>query len=137
MHFGSMNYWAIPLAAVFGFLAHLLWLRILPAPKGVSGGVRRSLAMGAPTVPRQILVFILILIMAYVLAGAIGHLGPGQTTTRNGVVSAVILWAGFVATTSGVNGVLAGQPARQTFMTIGRWFFVLVAEGFCLGVFGA
>ncbi|MCT8268596.1 DUF1761 domain-containing protein [Afifella sp. JA880] len=137
MQFGSMNYWAIPLAGVFGFHAHLLWLRILPAPKDVSDDVRRSLAVGAHAVMRQILVFILILVMAYVLAGAIGHLGPGQATTRNGVISAAILWAGFVATTSGVNGILAGQPARQVFMTIGRWFFVLVVESFCLGVLGA
>ncbi|WP_307153728.1 DUF1761 domain-containing protein [Rhodopseudomonas julia] len=132
-----MNYLAIPLAAVFGFLAHLLWLRMLPAPKGFSGDARRSSAVGAPAVLRQILVFILILVMAYVLGGAIGHLGPGQTTIRNGVISAAILWAGFVATTSGVNGVLAGQPARQIFMTVGRWFVVLVVEGSLLGVFGA
>ncbi|MBK1624582.1 hypothetical protein CKO32_13530 [Afifella marina DSM 2698] len=132
-----MNYWAIPLATVFGFLAHLLFLRMFSGFQGFVGDAKGSPAAGAPAVLRQILVFVLILMMAYVLAGAIGHLGPGQTTIGNGVISAAILWVGFVATTSGVNGVLAGQPARQIFMTIGRWLSVLVVEGFCLGVFGA
>ncbi len=41
--------------------------------------------------------------MAWVLAGLIGHLGPGQVTVQNGIVSGAFIWLGFVATTIAVN----------------------------------
>lgn len=37
-----------------------------------------------------------LLVMAYMLAGVIGHLGVGQVTPRNGVIAGVFLWVGFV-----------------------------------------
>lgn len=37
------------------------------------------------------------------MAGAIGHLGTGQVTLWNGIVSGAILWLGFMATTVAIN----------------------------------
>jgi len=37
--------------------------------------------------------------IAWMLAGVLGHLGAGQVTLRNGIISAAFLWFGFVLTT--------------------------------------
>jgi len=45
--------------------------------------------------------------MAWMLAGVLGHLGPGQVTLRNGVISGAFLWFGFVLATMAVNNAFA------------------------------
>ena len=58
-----------------------------------------------------IIAFVAEFVMAWILAGVLGHLGPGQVTVRNGIISALFLWAGFVATTMAVKTVTtAGTP---------------------------
>jgi hypothetical protein len=49
-------------------------------------------------------------VMAWVLAGMIGHLGPGQVTLRNGIISGLFAWLGFVATTLAVTRPMAAAP---------------------------
>ena len=49
--------------------------------------------------------------MAWVLAGGIGHLGPGQVTLKNGVISALFMWVGFVITTLAVNNAFGQRKA--------------------------
>ena len=56
--------------------------------------------------------------MAWVLAGSLGHLGPGQVTLKNGVISALFVWLGFVITTLAVNYSF-GQ--RKAMLTVNRW----------------
>ena len=87
--------------------------------------------------PQQVLPFVLAfvgdLIMAWVLAGVLGHLGPGQVTLRNGVISGAFLWFGFVLTTMMVNNAYAGRKYTLTAIDAGHWLAVLVVMGGIIG----
>jgi len=76
------------------------------------------------------------LIMAWVLAGIIGHLGPGEVTFSNGVVSAVLAWLGFVITTLSVNHAFQGAKRALTLIDGGHWLGVLLLQGAVIGLMG-
>jgi hypothetical protein len=77
-----------------------------------------------------------LLIMAWVLAGGIGHLGPGQVTLKNGVISALFMWLGFVITTLAVNYSF-GQRRPMLIVIDGiHWLGVLVIQGAIVGAMG-
>ena len=75
-------------------------------------------------------------IMAVVLAGTIGHLGPGQVTLKNGVVTALFMWVGFVITTMAVNNAFGQRKASLTIIDGIHWLGVLVIQGAIIGAFG-
>jgi hypothetical protein len=76
------------------------------------------------------------LVMAWVLAGLLAHLGPGQVTVRNGVISGAFVWLGFVATTVAVNNMFAMRRFTLTIIDAGHWLVVLVLIGAVIGAFG-
>ena len=77
-----------------------------------------------------------LVVMAFVVAGSIGHLGPGQVTVRNGIISGAILWAGLVLTTTTVNYAFQGRRAALTLIDSGHWLGVLLLQGLVIGLFG-
>jgi Protein of unknown function (DUF1761) len=123
MAFAGMNYTAIVAAAVAGWLigTALRWPFWRERPKKVQA---------------LVLAFTACLIMAWMLAGVLGHLGPGQVTLRNGVISAAFLWFGFVLTSTAVNNTSAGRTWGQTAIDVGHWLVVLLAMGAVIGVIG-
>ena len=123
MAFAGLNYLAIAVAAVAGWLIGAVWHRAFDKDRA-----RRI----APIV----LALIANLIMAWMLAGVLGHLGPGQVTLRNGVISAAFLWFGFVLTTTVVNNTLAGRALALTAIDAGHWLIVLLAMGAIIGAIG-
>jgi hypothetical protein len=74
--------------------------------------------------------------MAWILAGVIGHLGPGQVTIRNGIISAAFAWVGFVATTMAVNYAFGGRTAKLYAIDVSHWLLVLLVMGAIIGAFG-
>ena len=76
-------------------------------------------------------------IIAWMLAGLLAHLGVGQVTLRNGIVSAVFLWFGFVLTTMTVNYSFSGRDRRLLFIDLGNWLIVLLVIGAVIGAIGA
>ena len=80
--------------------------------------------------------FIALLVMAFVLAGSIGHLGPGNVTVKNGIISGLILWAGFVATTVFVNNAYPGRKYMLSIIDSVHWLGVLVIQGAVIGAMG-
>jgi Protein of unknown function (DUF1761) len=70
------------------------------------------------------------------LAGVLGHLGPGQVTSRNGVISAAFLWFGFILTTMTVNYSFAGRDQRLLLIDTGNWLIVLIVIGAVVGGIG-
>jgi len=132
MNFAGMNYAAVVVAAIVGFLAGAIWYGLL--------GKQWLAALGKtkdeikPTPGPFITAAVAILVMAYVLAGAIGHLG--EVTLRNGVISGAILWVGFVATTVAVNNAFRGAKVSLTLIDAGHWLVVLLLMGGVIGAFG-
>ena len=76
-----------------------------------------------------IIAFVAELVMAWMLAGVLGHLGPGQVTLRNGVISALFLWLGFVVTTMAVNYAFGARKPMLLAIDAGHWLAVLLVKG--------
>jgi hypothetical protein len=74
--------------------------------------------------------------MAWALAGVIGHLGVGQVTVRNGVISGLFAWLGFVVTTLAVNNAFGGRRVMLTAIDAGHWLVVLLIMGAIIGAMG-
>jgi hypothetical protein len=136
MSFGGMNYLAVLLAAVAGFAFGAAWYGILSKPWIKASRIDPSSPSAPPLAPLLVNSFVCELIMAWVLAGVIGHLGEGQATLWNGVVSGFFIWLGFVATTTAVNQRYEGFGWDLTLIDIGHWLGVLLIMGAIIGWWG-
>jgi hypothetical protein len=76
------------------------------------------------------------IIIGWVLAGLLGHLGTGQVTFRNGIVSAAFIWFGFILTTMIVNFSFSGRDRRLLVIDAGNWLIVLLVIGAVIGGMG-
>lgn len=134
MQFAGTNYVAVLLAAVAGFVFGALYYGLVSKPWMRAGRIDPAQARPGPAL--LALTFICELIMALVLAGAVGHLGPGQVTVANGVISAAILWAGFIVTSMAVNHRYQAYGWDLTLIDGVHWLGVLVVMGAVIGWFG-
>ena len=80
------------------------------------------------------LAFLANLVMAWVLAGMVGHMG--SVTIRSAVISALFAWVGFVVTTILVNNAFSGRRYALTAIDGGHWLAVLVIMGVVIGWMG-
>jgi hypothetical protein len=136
MVFGGINYLAILIAALASFGFGAIYYMSLSKPWMASiGKTQEDLKANSSKTP-FIIGFVSELIMAWVLAGAVGHLGPGQVTLRNGMISAFILWAGFVITTMAVNHAYEGAKRTRTLIDGAHWLGVMLIQGLVIGFFG-
>jgi hypothetical protein len=83
-----------------------------------------------------VLAFVADLVMAWTLAGITGHLGPGQVTMRNAVISGIFVWFGFIITTMAVNNAFGGRSYTLTLIDAGHWLAVLIVMGAIIGALG-
>ncbi len=134
MVFAGINYLAVLVAAITGFAIGSVWYMTLgEAWMRALGKTKENLK---PSPGPFIAAFLMQLLMAFILAGAIGHLGENTVTVKNGLISAGFCWAGFVLTTMFVNHRFQGSPLMLTVIDAGHWLFVLLAMGTILGLFG-
>ena len=144
MAFAGINYLAVLVAAVAGWLVGAAWYNVLAnhwvAAQGKTMEVFKQEQAAMKGDPKAympfVLAFVANLVMAWVLAGLIGHLGPGQVTIRNGVISGAFAWLGFVVTTITVNYAFGGRKPKLTAIDAGHWLAVLVVQGAIIGAFG-
>jgi hypothetical protein len=129
--FSGINHLAVVVAAVAAWLASSLWYVSLRKPYAAALGKAPVPAFGP-----YFFAFVADLIIAWVLAGLLGHLGPGQATLRNGVVSGAFMWFGFVLTTMTVNYAFSGRDRRLLLIDAGNWLVVLLVAGAVIGLFG-
>jgi hypothetical protein len=135
MSFAGMNYLAIIVATIVAWIFGAAYYGALGKPwmKAARldpvGGMKLTPALVVTTLVAE-------LIMAWVLAGVLGHLGPDQVTLWNGVISALFLWLGFVATTIAVNERYQGYGWDLTVINAGHWLGVAVLMGAIIGWWG-
>jgi Protein of unknown function (DUF1761) len=140
--FAGMNYLAVLIAAMIGWVLGALYYGALAKPWLDAQGrtmeeVRRHQAeQGATAYIPYAAAFVAELIMAWVLAGVIGHLGIGQVTLRNGVISAAFLWFGFMLTTMAVNNLFGMRAMMLTVIDAGHWLLVMLTMGAIIGAMG-
>ena len=136
MAFAGINYLAVVVAVVAGFGVGAVYYTALgKCWMAALGKTEDDLKGGAKAAP-FVIAAAAQLVMAIVLAGIIGHLGPGQVTPANGAISAAFAWAGFILTSISVN--YAFQRARPALAVIDsiHWLAVLLAQGLVIGLFG-
>ncbi len=138
MNFAGMNILAIVVAAVAGFAFGSVYYMALSGPwlKAVEKTREELMPSGKPKPGPFIASIVALLVMAWVLAGTMGHLGPGQVTLRNGVISGFFIFIGFVATTLAVNNAFGGRRPMLTVIDGGHWLGVLLLQGAIIGAFG-
>lgn len=134
MVFGGINYIAVVIAALTGFGVGMVWYMALGNLWMAALGKSKDDLKPRPW--PFIASIISLLIMGFMLAGVIGHLGEGQVTVRNGLITGFTLWLGFVVTTVLVNHAFQGAKPQLTIIDGGHWLAVLLAMGAVIGVFG-
>lgn len=138
MTFAGVNYLAILIAAVAGWLVGAAWYMALGKPWMAANNLTPEVikARGGPSWLPFILAFVALLVMAWTLAGVLGHLGPGRVTAKNGVISGAACWLGFVITTMVVQNTFAGRKPALLWIDGGHWLAVLIVMGAIIGVMG-
>ena len=136
MAFAGINYVAVILAAAAAFVVggvwyHLLGKRWMAALGKSKEELKRA---GPPVAARMAIAFVADLVMAYMLAGLIGHLG--QVRPGTGMISGFFVWLGFVITTQTVNYVFQGQRWPLALIDGGHWLVALLVMGAIIGGVG-
>jgi hypothetical protein len=140
----GVNYLAIVVAAIAAWLAGAAWYNVLAKPWVAAQGrtmeefkAKQEAIKGSPAAYAPfIIAFVAALVMAWCVAGLLGHLGPGQVTLRNGVISAAFVWFGFVLTTMAVNYAFGERGLKLAAIDSGYWLLALVIQGAILGAWG-
>ena len=136
MAFAGMNYLAVLVAAVAGFaFGAAYYMSLSNAWLAAIGMSKEQLAEKRSPTP-FIVSIVALLIMAWVLAGTMGHLGPGQVTLKDGVISGLFVWLGFVVTTLSVNYAFGQRRPMLTVIDGIHWLGVLVIQGAIIGAMG-
>lgn len=136
MSFAGFNLLAVVAAAAASFIFGGIWYGGLSKQwLAAIGKTEAEIKSAGRSLPVLFLITILAqIVMAGVLAGILGHFG--QVTVRSGVITAALLWLGFVATTLVVNHGYQGSRWSLTAIDGGHWLGVLLIQGAVLGAFG-
>jgi hypothetical protein len=135
MTFAGPNYLAIVVAAVAAFFFGGIYYQLLAAHWMKAAGLSKKNIQNASHAP-LLVAFVAELIMVWMLAGVLGHLGPGQVTVKNGAISGAFLWFGFVATTLVVNNAFGQRKLALSAIDAVHWLAVLLIMGAIIGAFG-
>jgi Protein of unknown function (DUF1761) len=139
--FSAVNYLAVVIAAVVAWLASAAWYMSLSRHYTAALGKTPQQMAEDRKRPGAFLPYVYALvanvIIAWMLAGLLAHLGAGQVTFGNGIIAAAFLWFGFVLTTMTVNYSFSGRDRRLLLIDLGNWLIVLLVIGAVIGRIGA
>jgi hypothetical protein len=140
MTFAGINYLAVLIAALAGFGFGALYYMTLSKPWMNAIGwtpeqqaAKTKSEFNSNRAPFLIAI-VANLVIAWVLAGVIAHMGP--VTIRSGMISGAFVWLGFVITTLAVNYAFGGRNPMLTLIDGGHWLGVLLIMGAVVGAFG-
>ena len=135
MNFAGMNYLAILVAAIVAFAIGAVYYSTLSKQWMKAARIDPSSSKPA-MVGLLVNSFVMELILAFVSAGVIGHLGFDQVTPMNGVISGLFIWAGFIFTTMSINQRYQGFGWDLTLIDGLHWLLVMIGIGLTIGLFG-
>lgn len=131
MIFHGINYLAVILAAIAGMMAGAAWYGALANQWMKASGFSEE---PKPNPKIYIVALISQFILAYILAGLIGHIGT--FTLFGGVLSALFCWAGFTLAPMMTNHRFQGSGWDLTAIDAGYWFVVFALQGAIIGWMG-
>ncbi len=138
MTFAGINYIAVLVAASVAWVFGSVWYRLLAKPWMAAHGFTSEQIRahhGDHTAMGPLIVsFVADLIMAWMLAGLLGHFGV--VNFENGVTTAAFVWFGFVITTLAVNNIFGLR--RHVLIVIDglHWLGALLLMGAIVGAWG-
>jgi hypothetical protein len=139
MTFAGVNYLAIVIAAVAAWLAGAGWYMVFGKTWMDALAITPEKMQAQKSEPGAYLPFIYAfvaeLVMAWTLAGLLGHIGP--LSLRSGIISAALCWLGFVMAAMLVNNSFAKRDWRLLWIDGGHWLLVLLLMGAIIGGMGA
>ena len=136
MVFAGLNYLAILLAALAAFGWGAIYYMTLSKQWLAAVGISKEQMQAGASASPFVISFVALIVMSWVLAGTVGHLGPGQVTLKNGIISGLFLWLGFIATTVFVNNAYPGRKYSLSVIDSIHWLGVVVIEGAVIGAMG-
>lgn len=138
MTFAGVNYIAVIAAAIASFFLGWVWYGMLFQKQWMAamGKTMEECKDQAMPMGLMALTFAALVVMALMLAGIIGHLGPTGYSVKNGLISGAAVWLGFVITTMLVNHGYGGVKRQLTVIDGGHWLAVLALQGAIIGLLG-
>lgn len=125
----EVNYLPVVLAAIASFAWGAAWYMGLSSPW--LKAARLDPANIKPSAVPFIISFVALLIMGWVMAGVIGHIGAAGIWP--GIVTGFLLWMGFIATTLAVNHRYQNHGWDLTVIDSGHWLGVALIMGAIIG----
>lgn len=138
MVFAGINHWGVIAAAIVSWIFGAIYYGAFGKLWAAALGKTQAELMpgGRPGTVAMVVSFIAQLVMAEMLAGLVGHLGPGHFTVRAAMISAAFVWTGFVLTVLVTSHGFQGAKPSLTLIDGGHWLGVLLLQGLVLGLFG-
>lgn len=137
MPFDEVNWIAVLMSALAGYAIGAIWYMTLAKSWMAAAGLSEEQIKGPngkPTPLPFIIAALANIVMAIMLFGILVHVG--DPTPWRGLLSATLIWTGFVITTMSVNYAYQMKPVRLTLIDGGHWLVNLMAQGAILGWFG-
>src|ERR1700730_14198847 len=138
MAFAGVNYWAILIGALAAWAFGAFYYMILSRPWLAAEGKTPEEFQAAQAGPRGakfyapfVISFVAEIIMGWMLAGIMLHIG--SMTVRGGLISAALVWFGFVLTTITVNNAFSMRRPLLTLIAAVHWLGSVLTLGAGLG----
>ncbi len=132
MSFEGLNYLAVLAAAFAGMISGAVWYGVFAKQWMKAVGYTEQ---PQPNPKIYIVALIAQFVIAYLLAGIIGHLGAFSLT--QGIVTAFFCWLGFCVAPMAVNHRFQDKGWDLTVIDGGYWLLVFVLQGAIIGFLGA
>ena len=132
MDFSGINYLSVPLAALAGMIAGAVWYGVFAKPWMKAVGFTEADVQQKPSI--YIVAAVAQLVIAYLLAGLIGHLDT--YTLTSGAITAFFCWIGFCLAPMAVNHRFQDKGWDLTVIDGGYWLVVFLLQGAIIGWMG-
>jgi len=139
MHFANVNWLAIFIAAAAGYGVGAVWYLIFGKRWRTANGMTEQTVKsgGTGAVISYFLAAIANVMIAVTFAGILFHMrGVGPSPLRTAIISAVVLWLGFILSTLMVNYSFARRPRVLIAIDSGHWLAVMLVMAVILGLMG-
>jgi glycerol uptake facilitator-like aquaporin len=136
-HLLLVNYWGVLAATVAAFIFGNVYYIALGKHYAAAHGFTNEemeAKYASPPIRQMIITFIATIIMSFMLYGILTHMP--KFDMRNGAISALLIWIGFMATTIAVLYAYLGKSLKAWVIDSGHWFISLLIQGVILGWFG-
>ena len=135
MDLASINYIAVVVAAVAGFGFGAVYYTVLGKTWMEAVGVTEEKIKDERSAVPFIVSFVSLLLMAAVLSWCFGHRGSEGMPSGGAVGAAVLLWAGFIVTSTATNNAFQGSKLKLTILDCAHWLGVVVIQALVISAF--